>query len=555
MRTPAAALAWQLWGRHRWGLGLALACWLLLALLVAVLPASAHEPLAALAGAVLLPPTLFYVVVVFAYGEDGRPIEGAPSSFPPRQFTLPVPTAALVAWPLLSGTAAAALAWLLCAGFVLRPCGADVPLVWPALLLAATLAWLQAILWSPFPLPLIRLPVAVVVPIGLVVFGTVGSTHGLREPVLAAVFAALLPPAYLAAWAGVSRARHGDTPEWALRPATGRAAARAPARPPFASPAQAQLWCEWRLHGLGLPLLLLGLYLPLTGLALLLTRIGDAAVDGGVSPFLVPFSRETRVTVLVFHPLLDMPPLFAAVLGVGLGSTGPRFRTSAFLLTRPLTSAALVTAKLRLAARTTLAAAGVTLLTALGWLLLTGIGPDVAGWWRQVEEMPYPVPAWVLALLALAGLLGLTWLQLAKGLVFGLSGRAWLQPIPFVGLGLLLPALAFGSWLAHHPEYDDTLRTARALLPWAMGLAVLLKLSAVGSAGYAAVRRGLWERGSLAAVAGVWLVTAGCLLVVLSSLIPPGTLPRGVIPLGVVLLLPLARILAAPLALEWNRHR
>jgi hypothetical protein len=553
MRTPGLALAWQLYGRHRLALALLVACWLLFALLGAMLPGPARGPLAGFAGAVALPPTLFYVLAVFTYGSDNMPIETRRSSFPPRQFTLPVSTAALVAWPMVCGTALAALAWLVYAGTVLRPGEVDVPLVWPALMLAAILAWLQAILWSPFPLPLLRLPVAVAVPTGLLLFGTVGSAHGLREPVLAAIFAALLPPAYLAAWVGVSLARRGEGAEWALHPAVGPAHRRAPVRPPFASPARAQLWCEWRQHGLGFPLFLLGSYLALTGMVLYLARIGDVAEIGGGFSLLAPFSPETRVTAVVFHPLLEMPLLLAAVLGVGLGAVGPGVRTSPFLLTRPLTGAALVTAKLRLAALTTLAAAGVTLLTAVAWLLLTGTGPDVAGWWRQVEAMPYPVPAWALALLAPAGLLGLVWLQLGKGLVFGLSGSAWVRLALLLGVGLVLVLAAlFGPWLVQHPEYHGVFR---ALLPWALGLAVLLKLAAVAFVGSVAVRRGLWETGSLAAVAGVWLVTAGCLLAVLSSLVPAGSVPWGTVPFGVVLVLPLARILAAPLALEWNRHR
>jgi hypothetical protein len=553
MRTPGLALAWQLYGRHPLVLALLLACWLLLALLAAVLPAPAHKSLVAFAVLFALPSTLFYLVSVLVHGSDPMPIETRRSSFPPWQFTLPVATAALVAWPMACGTAATALAWLAYAGAVLRPCEADVPLVWPALQMAAALAWLQVILWSPFPLPLVRIPVAVAVLGGLVLLGLVGSTHGLSEPVLAGVFAALLPPAYLAAWAGVSRARHGEGAEWALRPAVSPAAARAPARRPFASPARAQLWCEWRQYGLGFPLLLLGSFLPFTWMTLELARVGDVTAVGPAFAFLAPFSPETRVAVGIFHPLLEIPLIFAAMLGFGLGAAGPRGRTSPFLLTRPLTSAALVTAKLRLTALTTLAGTGVTLLTGLAWLLLTGTGSDVAGWWRQVEGMPYPVPAWVLAVLALAGLLGLTGLQLGKGLVYGLSGNNGLRVAGLLGFVVLLVlAVVSRSWLADHPEYQGPFR---ALLPWALGLAVLLKLAAVAVVGSVAVRRGLWERGSLAAVAGVWVVTAGCLLAVLSVLVPAGSVPWGTVPFGVVLVLPLARILAAPLALEWNRHR
>ena len=41
----------------------------------------------------------------------------------------------------------------------------------------------------------------------------------------------------------------------------------------------------------------------------------------------------------------------------------------------------------------------------------------------------------------------------------------------------------------------------------------------------------------------------------LAWLVPSGVVPLYGLALGVVLFLPLARLLAAPLALAWNRHR
>jgi hypothetical protein len=555
MRTPSLGLAWQLWGRHRRGLTAALACWLLFALLAAVLRGEAREAVVQL-GAVAVSMTLIYLLTIFAYGFDGLPVEAARSSFPARQFTLPVRTAALVAWPMASGGAVAALAWVAWAGLVLRPCGVDVPLGWPALLLAAVLAWLQALLWTPFGLPWVRLPLALILPTGAVVLAVAGSTAGVPEAALVAVLAALLPPAYLVARAGVARTRRGDVPEWwaAAAPRPRPDPARAAGRRPFRSPLGAQVWYEWRCHGLGFPLILVGALLLQTGPTVLLGRLGDAAVTDGLFPYLAPFSRETRIVAVTFGVLLWLPPLLASIYSGGLGSTGPQFRMTSFLATRPQTGTALVAAKLWMAALSTLAAAGVTLLTALAWLLLTGVGPDVAGWWRQVEGMPYAAPAWLIALLALAGLLGLTWLHLCKGLVIGLAGRprAYVVIAAVLGVGLIVALSLFGSWLAHHPQYFETLRT---LLPWGMGLAALLKLLSVGGVAAGLRRRGLWAGRTVATVAGVWLGTAGCLLAVLLVLVPPGLVAWYVPPLGVVLALPLARILAAPLALEWNRHR
>jgi hypothetical protein len=555
MLAPALALPLQLWTRHRLGLAAALACWLLSAAVAALLASNpaGRQFLGMVAGTAALPLTLFYVFAVFAYGLDGAPIEGRQSGFPARQFTLPVRTAALVGWPMLCGTAAAAATWLAWDGLVFRPAGVELPLAWPAVLLAAVLAWLQAILWSPFGLPLVRLLAAVLVPTALVLVASAGVTLGVPEPLVTLVLAALVPPAYLAAWAGVARARRGDVPDWA--PQARRPATVSPTTgpgPAFASPARAQLWYEWRLHGLLFPFLLLCLFLPLTGWNALLAPVADDVVAAGLFPFLARFTHETRVTFLVFHQLLVLPPFLAGVLSSGLGSLGPKFQASPFFLTRPLTAGALVNAKLRAATRSTLVAAGVTLLTALAWVWLTGTRPEVAGWWGQVVGLFGPGRALAIVVLAAAGLTGLTWLQLCGGMVLGMAGRVWAHAVLVLGIALIVTATLLGEWLRHHPE---SLETFLAALPWPLGLAFALKLLLAGWAARVALRRRLWDARPMAWVVGVWLVTAGCLLLLAAWLVPAGGVPAAAAPLGIVLALPLGGILAAPLALEWNRHR
>ena len=70
------------------------------------------------------------------------------TGFPNRLFTYPVNTRLLVGVPMLSGvftTVAIYLAWTT---LVIRPLGRELPLTWPALVLAAAMAWYQATLWS-----------------------------------------------------------------------------------------------------------------------------------------------------------------------------------------------------------------------------------------------------------------------------------------------------------------------------------------------------------------------------------------------------------------------
>jgi hypothetical protein len=318
MHTPALALAWQLWGRHRRGLAGALVCWLLCAVVAQVLPAasSARHALAMAGLLMMLPLTVSYLIALFGYGFDGTAVEARGSCFPARMFALPVRARALVGWPMLHGAFAVALAWLLWAAFVVRPGGIEVPLWGPAFLLAAVVAGLQAVLWVPFGLPWVRLAAALAVPFGLLTGAATAWTRGVSDPVVACLFACFLPAAYAVAWAGVSRARHGDVPEWwrlgARRPgaATGPRALR-----PFPSPGRAQLWYEWRLHGIGFPVLLGCLLAGSMGWAVFLARVGGDAIAAGLIPSLAAYTPETCETVLVFHPLVTLPPLVAALGG------------------------------------------------------------------------------------------------------------------------------------------------------------------------------------------------------------------------------------------------
>ena len=102
-----------------------------------------------------------YFLAVFSFGLAGD-LAARQSIYPARMFTLPVTTAALAGWPMLYGTAAMASLWVATA--LLARAGrreSTLPLIWPALLAAAFLAWTQALMWMPYGLPGLRVIVAV----------------------------------------------------------------------------------------------------------------------------------------------------------------------------------------------------------------------------------------------------------------------------------------------------------------------------------------------------------------------------------------------------------
>src|SRR5262245_22016303 len=145
MRSPAVALAWELWGRHRWGLaGVA-------ALVAGFAVACAASPVGrttAFVYSIWFGIGLCYVIGVFAYGFEAR-MEAPESGFPARLFVLPVRTGVLVGWPMVQGMAAVVALWLAWDHTVLRPSGVGTESWWPVML-AAVVAVGQAVVWFPF---------------------------------------------------------------------------------------------------------------------------------------------------------------------------------------------------------------------------------------------------------------------------------------------------------------------------------------------------------------------------------------------------------------------
>src|SRR5438132_223357 len=267
MRSPALAIGWEFRRRHRWGLT-AVAGYLFVVAMIRFLILEPGEPVLVDSGrfaalvSVPLTATFVYLLAVFSFGFAGD-LAARHSIYPARMFTLPVTNAALVGWPMLYGTAAVAILWLAARLFAVWPSGIEIPLVWPALLAAALLAWTQALTWMPYGLPGMRLIVAVLCLAALETVVLVAIHFKAGEPRMVAILAPQLPLAYLVARFAVARARRGDVPDWrGLSARSGETTNVLPRpRDHFASPGRAQVWFEWRRHGRSLPALV-GLLLP-----------------------------------------------------------------------------------------------------------------------------------------------------------------------------------------------------------------------------------------------------------------------------------------------------
>ena len=571
MRSPALTLAWSVWQRYRWGLAICAAVWLVLAALGLFLPRGAwapatagDEPIGPVAIVIIgsFVPTIVFVFYAFSWITVEAQLEARETGFPTRTFTLPVSTATLVAWPMLQGTAAVALTWVAWAGLVLRPAGMDVPLVWPALLAAALLAWLQALVWQPFPLRFLRIIVAAGVLALIDVGPAFALAYELPPVVLAGALALLLPAAYGVAVVGVARTRRGDVPTWTWPSWVGAAlGSRRPRRgAPFSSPLQAQTWFEWRMRGMAFPVMV-GL-VAVVWMLIALTGAGEQVVailasTGGTHGTATAVAALTAPGVLlaVFLPGILV---LAGVAGTEMGGVafvdqkrpGGTSGCHPFLALRPLTDGELVLAKLRMAVRATLTGWSIVLLAAFLYL-----GPT--GKWRELAAAPLIQAHSALEVgcglaAGLGGLVLLTWILMVSSLWIGLMGRCWLNVAVGAAVAAVwAPLMLLAYWLAGRPGLLAALATA---LPYIAAGIVVLKLLLAGWLARVLWRRGLVGPRALATAAVVWTGVAVGAVAVLGWL-TWGQASLAAVALGVVLVLPLNRFAAAPLALAWNRHR
>ena len=538
MRGAARAIGWEFRWRHRLWL-IALGVYVIVFFAITRLIPGPGRPIRlnppnGLAGFIIAPVSLtfFYFVGVFSYGLAGD-LAARESIFPARMFTLPVTTGALAGWPMLYGTAAAAGLWMATALLARWPGGVDVyvPWVWPALLMAAYLAWTQALMWMPYGLPGVRVVIAALWLMAVDVIVLLALHYQAREAVMVAICAPQIPLAYLVARAAVARARRGEVPDWSgLFAWLGRIADVLPRRGDrVLSPSRAQTWFEWRRHGRTLPALV-AMVVPVELLLLFL-----------------PGNDTAPIVFEILFMALITPPFMAAFAAAALSTSTP------YITTRPLTSASLVAAKLKMTAWSTLAAWLLVIVFIAGALLLSGRMAVVVERARAGAAVTGAIRLIAAVLFVLAALVASTWKHLVQSLCIGLTGLDWLIR------GSVLLALAF--LVALGPLADGIVRSQAVQsaiwngLPWLLAALVFLKMIA---GAWVAIRlydsRLLSDR-ALVAGAACWLATVLALYGVLEWFAASPLIPRYFLGAIAILQVPLARVSAAPLALASSRHR
>lgn len=489
------------------------------------------------------------LVGVFTYG--GGDLGAVESGFPRHVMILPASTRALALMPMVFGSAAMSVLWLMLAKIVVDPMlittpGIHAPL-WPALLLAAEVAWLQAVLWTPFWIPFVRVLVSLALLGGLATFGILARFHNVPVAAVAGSYLVAIVAAYPVAVAGLSCARRGDGARAPWLNSNARPASAARTRGPFPSPMAAQVWLEVRRNILLVPFVSAAVPLALMVVTTIfgVSKTSFAAGPHQVQPILmvIAFSIAAPVFAAGLHgPMLGKSDAWAKAIVI-----------SPFIAARPLASGQLVRAKFLAAGVATVIAWGLVIAILGLWMLM----PNTLGPGRSMARAVGEHLNWTNGLGAVVGLgwlLLVTWKQMAQSLFVCLYGRKWFSNILTIGGGSILSALCvLAVFSLNNPVLRQTLPgTAKVFVVISVGCKVVAGAALI----VACRRRNLLTVAQIAGIVYFWLVLVALYFLLLFFLLPDSMKPGlGLIICIAAMLPPGARVLAALPAQDANRHR
>lgn len=553
MNSPTTALAWEIWHRHRRRLlamaGILLAFMLFYSKVCALVGmnltnqdlldqvanklshfdshlVSAEQVLLALCCIfVLCGPkvalcfSLFYVMWMFTTAESD-PRTRRLITFAPRLFNCPVSTSFLYWWFVLAGQAAIVAVY--CAWtYLFRQPQLDIFAAYQNCLLWMTLLVLaQSVTWALAGWPVIASIICT--SLWLAPLLSPASPEVLRSvPVLSGLYVLGL----VLARVGLGKMRHG---QWQGLNWTRMIAAITPAREisgpiRFASPARSQLWFEWRRSG--------RLLCILAGVG----SLSSIAVHLALR-FSLGWGPLTADSTSGFACCLLGLPLF---LHFCFGMS-PRQNDMPFMLNRPLATGQFVMVKLKADALSTLGM-WVPTLVAFGALSLLG---DMSQVQKGLQAQTIGWPVLIFAMLFV------TWRLSVANLCFTWSGKPRLAQMPAV---TFLAAYAGTGALVILRNYPDHWNLFWRLLPGVLAGLVVVKLLLAFLTFRLSLKRGLLAPSAAAGYLATWIALAIALLT--PALIAlHGTDWTAPVCLGIVLLIPLARIGFCPISLSWNRH-
>jgi len=556
MHTPAVALAWELWRRHRLRLIAVIGLVLGFALIYPIVCASVgfnpagQDPLDGIVKIIGLQqrqggPTaiavfeifffifllsgpwlamilsLLFVAWIFTFVELDPKTRAL--TFPGRLFTLPISTSFL-SWSLMLSGIASIIVLHGCWTYFVRLPHVEVFETYRSCLGWVTmLALAQGIVWALDGWPNARMMLVVAV---LFCFLFAPAQHQIFQSPW--VLPPLLVLGIALARIGLQKMRHGQWQGWAapmvLVARRTEAEKRSPGR--FASPAQAQLWFEWRRFSRPMCLYAAGLIFAPVAILLCMRVV-----------FGRPLQQHDLAAFVCY--LIGVPIFVHFIFGIS------PFKTDlSFLMNRPLTSGEFMMQRLKVSA--------ISAVVSWGFVLAAlCIMPLIGNFFGVVRSASVPLMGWgVIA----TGLIFLTWRFIPVSLGFVSSGNRRIAEIPsWIFLAVSLGGI-FQTVLMHDEAVWNSLCR---LLPYLLTGLVALKLLLAVVTFHLSLKRRLLSRSALAGYLLVWFLIVAVLLALLEVMASIRPLERGAffpLAMGIVLLVPLARIGFCPIALSWNRH-
>ena len=290
---------------------------------------------------------------------------------------------------------------------------------------------------------------------------------------------------------------------------------------PFRSPAEAQLWYEWRLKGWGMPsTVVLGLFFLM---AIWLMFVRDPKLLG--------------TGFLILGGYLVVPGFVCAFIIGNMGPSDTAFEMGHFLGSRPMRSAEMARTILKMTAQSLLLAFSIwaaAFLVAGAILLACGFAP--------IDIVPKDVPWWSF----LAAPLG-CWTVITVLASIGLAGR----PVLFGQFSCAIFAIYLACLCLSFFVLSNEGREQLSL-----GVAYIIPVAILGVTAWlfiAALKLHVIGWSSAVACALVWIVISS-LCVLIGMQYPNGKFVSYLILAGLNALV-VAPFAAAPLAVSWNRTR
>ena len=366
MNAAAKAISWELWSRNRWAL-ISVAIGLPITLIPGPEWFRVFQALFFMFAIAILYWTFCYVEV------DTR---GRHAGFPSRMFVLPLRTRFLAGLPMIYGACAIALFYGFWSQVALPIWGVRISASWVrvhTLTLVTMMVSLQAIVWSFYRFPWIRLLFLIIVVIGAGAFGILAPAHDFRNMTEAGVettLAVVALVAFIGGIAGVARDRRGEWEGWTQRVIDCVLGWLPRSRAKFRSAADAQLWFEWRGKALFACFIVL--------IAMLFPLIMWPV------PTAIRFQGGAAASFYATLPIMTLAATWS--LGFNLARTdywSGNVGLSPFITARPLTSGDIAIAKLK-------ATALVTMTVTLLFVAFAVPVFNVPHWWLSSEEHKFP---------------------------------------------------------------------------------------------------------------------------------------------------------------------